>query len=144
MTPDPTPVSGITPLLPAFAVPVTVMRTTAGLTLAATAIVADDSSMVTGWTVPTFVACGALAEAGAGRSSTPTADSAATVPTDASTAERTDASTNEPPLPPERFGVSTGAVDGVAGAGSYQRSGVTGVLSLHERAQSARGSGLGV
>ena len=35
-------------------------------------------------------------------------------------------------------------VDGVAGAGSYQRSGVTGGLSLHERAHSARGSGLGV
>ena len=31
MSPDPTPVSGITPLLPAFAVPVTVMRTTAGV-----------------------------------------------------------------------------------------------------------------
>ena len=35
--------------------PVTVIRTTAGLTLAATAMVAEDSSIVTGWTAPTFV-----------------------------------------------------------------------------------------
>jgi hypothetical protein len=41
----------------------TVMRTTAGLTLAATAIVADDSSMVTGWVVPTFVPLGAVVAA---------------------------------------------------------------------------------
>src|SRR3954468_15820947 len=143
MTPDPTPVSGITPLFPTFAVPVTVIRTTAGLTLEATAIVADDSSIATGWTVPTLVAWGALAAEGEGRSSAPTADRAATVPTDASTADRRQASTSEPPRR-ERFGAVTGAVEELLGAGSYQRSGVTGVLSLHERAHSARGSGLGV
>ena len=36
------------PEIAGIELPVTVMRTTAGLTLAATAIVADDSSMVTG------------------------------------------------------------------------------------------------
>ena len=116
MTPDPTPVSGMTPLLPAFAVPVTVMRTTAGLTLAATAIVADDSSMATGWTVPTLVACGALAEAGAGRSSAPTADSAATVPTDASTADSTDASD-------QRAASAAGALRCLDGRGRWGRRG---------------------
>jgi hypothetical protein len=52
MTPEPTPVSGMTPW---FGVDwlLTVMRTTAGLTLAATAIVADDSSIVTGCVEPT-------------------------------------------------------------------------------------------
>ena len=61
MTPEPTPVSGMTPALPALLEPVTVIRTTAGLTLAATAMVADDSLMATGWTVPTLVAWGAPA-----------------------------------------------------------------------------------
>src|SRR4051794_11547991 len=144
MTPDPTPVSGMTPLLPALVVPVTVIRTTAGLTLDATAIVADDSSMATGWTVPTLVACGTLADAGAGRSSAPAAVSAATVPTDARTADRIDATTSEPPRRSERLGGTTASVGGGVGAGSYHRSGVTGPVSLHERAQSARGSGLGV
>jgi hypothetical protein len=84
-----------------------------------------------------------LADAGAGRSSTPTADRAATGADRREHGRQHGCEASEPLRPPERFGVSTGTVDGVAGAGSYQRSGVTGVLSLHERAQSARGSGLG-
>src|SRR4051794_10060391 len=126
MTPDPTPVSGMTPLLPALVVPVTVIRTTAGLTLDATAIVADDSSMATGWTVPTLVACGTLADAGAGRSSAPAAVSAATVPTDARTADRIDATTSEPPRRSERLGGTTAPGGGGGAGGPVPRVGGTG------------------
>src|SRR4249920_1391923 len=95
MTPEPTPVSGITPRSPPE-LPVTLIFTTAGLTLAATAMVADDSSMATGWTVPAFVACGNPRLDAAGRSSAPAAPSARTVPPDARTADNSDAARIEP------------------------------------------------
>src|SRR5215211_4437410 len=63
MTPEPTPVCGMTPL-PVSAAPVTLILTTAGLTLEATAIVADCLSMLTGWVLAAVDAC---ATAGAGR-----------------------------------------------------------------------------
>ena len=55
MTPEPTPVGGMTPRLPVSFAPVTRILTTAGLTLVATAMVADDSSMATGWRAPALV-----------------------------------------------------------------------------------------
>src|SRR6478752_2368227 len=48
MTPEPTPVAGMTPVLP-WSEPVTVILTTAGLTLDATAMVADCSSTGAVW-----------------------------------------------------------------------------------------------
>src|SRR5258705_10076036 len=110
MTPDPTPVGGMTPKLPVSDRPVTVIRTTAGLTADATAIVADDSSMATGWTAPALLPAGDVATA-AGRSSAPTAPSARTVPPDARTAFRRVAATCVPlPLRPRRNSVVAGAV----------------------------------
>src|SRR5688572_21281585 len=134
MTPDPTPVSGMIPLL-GSALPETVMRTTAGLTFDATSMVADCSSMVTGWLALTFVPLFATGAA-AGRSSTPVAESAATVPPEARIADRAAARTMEPVEPrPARPAVvlvlaevaATGVGDAadVPGPGSYQRSGVT-------------------
>ncbi len=133
--------------VPELALPVTVIRTTAGLTLAATAIVADDSSMATGWVVPAFVAGGTLVLVTAGRSSAPVAPRARTVPPDARTADSSETAMSEPPRPRDRpvSGAGLAAVVGTAaGAGSYQRSGVTGGVCSHERAHSERGSGAGV
>src|SRR5919106_6281505 len=130
MTPEPTPVSGMIPL-DVSTLPLTVMRTTAGLALAATLIVADDSSMVTGWLLaPTFVTVGVL-DTGAGRSSAPVALRATSVPPDASTADRIAAPRTVPrPLRPLRVPLTVPWVTGAgetASAGSYQRSGVGGV-----------------
>ena len=70
MTPEPTPVSGMMPV-DVSTLPPTVIRTTAGLAFAATLIVADDSSIVTGWLLaPTVVTVGVDATA-AGRSKAP-------------------------------------------------------------------------
>src|SRR5436190_8907165 len=92
----------VTPL-PVSAAPVTLIFTTAGLTFDATAIVADCSSMATGWTEPALDAC-ATAGAGemAGRSSAPAALSAITVPPAARMAESRDAAINGPAPPPVR------------------------------------------
>src|SRR5688572_29609261 len=98
MTPEPTPVSGMIPL-DVSTPPLTVIRTTAGLAFAATLIVADDSSIVTGWLLaPTFVAFGVV-ETAAGRSSAPVALRATSVPPDASTADRS-AAARTVPRPP--------------------------------------------
>ena len=155
MTPEPTPVSGMTPWF-VLTLPVTVMRTTAGLTLAATAMVADDSSMVTGCVVPTVWPAGPVEDAGAGWSSAPVAPSAKTVPPDARTAERSAAARTvgpEPRLVVRWTGATTGVgveasaetapsgVVGVTGAGSYHRSGVAAGLSWRD--QSGRASGVG-
>src|SRR5688572_12794129 len=133
MTPDPTPVSGMMPVEVSTSALVW-MRTTAGLTAAATLIVAELSSTVTGWFVaPTVVAFGAGTPLG--RSSSPVARSASTVPPEARTADSNDAVTSMPTPPrPERApppAVLTGAVGTAlgAGAGSYQRSGVGGAGS---------------
>ena len=142
MTPEPTPVSGMTPRSPEFALPVTVMRTTAGLTLAATAMVADDSSMVTGWVVPTL--CPVTTEAaGAGWSKAPLALRATTVPPEARIADRRAAARTGPIE--FRFRATVGATGAAAAgaAGSYQRSGVVGGTASYSRIQSGRLSGAG-
>ncbi len=129
MTPEPTPVSGMIPL-DVSTLPLTLMRTTAGLAFAATLIVADDSSIVTGWLLaPTVVVVGVV-DTGAGRSSAPVALSATSVPPDASTADRSAAPKTVPsPLRPDFVPVTAPCVTGVGdtlAAGSYQRSGVGG------------------
>src|SRR6478752_1559942 len=144
MTPEPTPVSGMTPLLPSLVVPVTVIRTTAGLTFEATAIVADCSSIETGWRAPTLVPWATAADVGAaGRSRAPAALNARTVPPDASTADRSAAASRELPPVLLRGGTGTALAGTGVAAGSYHRSGVTGGVWSQDRAQSLRGSGLG-
>src|SRR6476659_10052991 len=107
--------------------PFEVLRTTAGLTAAATSIVADDSSMVTGWLfAPTVVPVAAVGVA-TGRSRTPVALSASTVPPEARTADSS-AALKTVPIPPRRrvAGWTLALVTGAAAteaAGSYQRSG---------------------
>src|SRR4249919_426898 len=143
MTPEPTPVGGMTPRLPVSVAPVTRILTTAGLTFDATAMVADDSSIATGWRAPALVDWGAVTAA-TGRSRAPTALSARTVPPEARTADSSAAASNDPPLPSPRVVLVGTAVAAGVGAGSYQRSGVTGGASSQERAQSERVSGAGV
>src|SRR3982751_6574792 len=89
MTPEPIPVWGI--VLPSSFVflPSAVIRTTAGLTLAATSMIADDSSSVTGCRAPIAVAFEADAPAGVVvRLSAPDASRARNVPPEARTAPR--------------------------------------------------------
>src|SRR4051812_50185592 len=122
MTPEPTPVSGMTPWLVSTWL-LTVMRTTAGLTLDATAIVADDSSIVTGWVDPTVWPAGVVDEAGADRSSAPVAPSAKTVPPEARIADRTAAAPTVPPGPRgplrrARGGVGVGGPPRAGGVGA--------------------------
>ena len=119
--------------------------TTAGLTFAATSMVADDSSMVTGWTVPTLLPCPVGDTMAVVRSRLPVAASAATVPVEARTADRSATARIEPVPERELRPRSTaGSVATAAtGAGSYQRSGVGGTVFSAERAQSGRASGVG-
>jgi hypothetical protein len=63
---------------------------------------------------------------------------------DARTAENSAVARIEPPRPRGLDSLVATAVWTGAEAGSYQRSGVTGGVSSHERAQSERGSGAGV
>jgi len=124
--------------------PLTVIRTTAGLAFAATSIVALDSSIVTGWLLaPTVVPVGVTAVA-AGRSKAPDAFSATTVPPEARTAARSAAPRTVPVPRPTREPWTAGSWTGAAGtvaAGSYQRSGVRAATgSGSSRAQSGRGS----
>src|SRR5688572_28049904 len=130
MTPDPTPVSGMMPFDVSTLAPV-VIRTTAGLTAAATSMVAEFSSMVRGRLLaPTVVPVGPT-WTGAERSSTQVARRARTVPPEARTADRRDATRSVPMPPRPDRPVSlpagrTGVVeaDPATAAGSYQRSGV--------------------
>src|SRR5215210_4040680 len=89
MTPEPTPVAGIVPPMASGLVSLTVIRTTAGLTFAATSMIAEDSSSVTGCFAPTVVPPAVVA-AGARepRSSAPEALSAKNVPPEPRTAAR--------------------------------------------------------
>src|SRR6478735_302649 len=143
MTPDPTPVEGMTPRSPLFALPVTVIRTTAGLTAAATAMVAEFSSMVTGLTAPTEVPVAVVVAPGSVRSRAPVAPSASTVPPDARTADSSATAMTGPPVRRDVVGATATAGAGSA-AGSYQRSGV-GVAggASYVRIQSGRASGVG-
>src|SRR5882762_8515012 len=84
MTPEPTPVWGIWVPNPLVFVPSAVMRTTAGLIFAATSMIADDSSRVTGCLAPTVVLLEAAAPTVvAGRLSAPDALRARNVPPEA-------------------------------------------------------------
>src|SRR5262245_44651702 len=89
MIPEPTPDSGIVPPPPSGDWPVAVIRTTAGLTFAATSMIADDSSRVTDWWVAVWV----LPPDPAGRFRAPVASRTTTVPPEARTAESTAART---------------------------------------------------
>ena len=108
------------------AVPVTVIRTTAGLTLAATSMVADDSSMVTGLTAPTVAARGrggrTPGRCGRGRRSRrgrgpcrPRRGPRTGAPT---------ATTGPPPVRRERRSARRRRAGAGSAAGSNQRSGV--------------------
>src|SRR5688572_13703282 len=121
------------------------MRTTAGLADAATSMMADDSSMVTGWREVTFWPTGE--EAGwPCCSKAPVAFSANTVPPEARTAASRAAPTTVP-VPAPRRGRSAGTVAVAVGvAGSYQRSWVgcsAGADQAARCAHSERGSGDG-
>ena len=125
--------------------PVTVIRTTAGLTLAATAMVADVSSMVTGLTAPTAVPArrrwSRRPGCGRGRRVAP---SARTVPPEARTADSSAAAMTGPSRSAARSSALTATAGAGAAAGSYQRSGV-GVAggASYVRIQSGRASGVG-
>src|SRR5687767_1497147 len=111
--------------------PPVVIRTTAGLTAAATAMVAELSSTGPGGLLaPTVVPVGPV-WTWAVRSRTPVARRARTVPLDASTAESREAARSVPMPPrPDRSEPLDAGVTAVVGtapgttAGSYQRSGV--------------------
>ena len=119
--------------------------TTAGLAFDATAIVADDSSIVTGWLLAPTVVPVVLVEVGVVSSSAPVALSAKTVPPDARTADSRAAPTTVPtpdrPDLVEVTGVDATGAAGIVAAGSYQRSGVGWAGTVVSwRAQSGRAS----
>src|SRR5947208_13847490 len=97
MTPEPTPVCGIVSPSPLVFVPSAVIRTTAGLTFAATSMIADDSSSVTGWRAPTVVLLDGTVPTGVvARLSAPDASRARKVPPDARMAPSSAASMTWP------------------------------------------------
>src|SRR5688572_21859838 len=108
-----------------------VIRTTAGLTAAATSMVAEFSLMVRGWLLaPIVVPVGPTCTV-AERSSTPVARRASTVPPEARTADSRDATRSVPipPRPDRPVSLPAGltvvvGTDPATAAGSYQRSGV--------------------
>src|SRR4051812_1155708 len=145
MTPDPTPVVGIVSPIESVLVPSTVMRTTAGVTFAATSMIADDSSSVTGCFAPTVVPVVVAAGIGVWRSSAPDAFNARNVPPEPRTPARI-AARMTCPSGDER--VPRGATATVSGraVGCDQATRSLGVGSDHDelgRDQSARGSGVG-
>ena len=99
ITPEPTPGA---PAIGSVPDPWVSILTTAGPTLAAASMIADDSSMVTGSWEP--VCCTpATEDAGAGRSKAPAWSSTNTVPPDARTADRAETVTIVAiPVPPRR------------------------------------------
>ena len=160
MRPEPTPSDGIAPFgskkglfgskLGLFgstvaAAPVSVViRTTAGPALAATLMIADDSSIVIGCLPALVDSAFELAAGAAGRSSAPVALSAMKVPPEASTADRS-AADRTTPVPAPDLAVGVGCTRAV-GAVSNQCSGVgrAGSGSIQPLAdQSGRGSGGG-
>ena len=120
MTPDPTPVLGMSvPNTPVSPLPVVVViLTTAGPAFAAASMTADDSSMVTGTCAP--VGCVAPAwVVVAVRSSTPARSRTTTVPPAARTADSREAVTTVPtPAPPRRRGVAGWTGAAYAGGGA--------------------------
>ncbi len=123
--------------------PVAVMRTTAGLTLAAALTTADESSMAIGLGV--WPAAGLRAPDPAGRFSAPVPSRMRTVPPEASTADsraapRIRPSPSGPVLP---LAVTAGG-DGFTGsAGAIAAGAVSLGSSQAERVHSGRGSGGG-
>src|SRR4029079_10384066 len=104
--------------------PCSKIRTTDGPALAATSMIAEDSSSLRGWLME--LASGPAAVAGlgaAGWSNAPVAFSAATVPPEASTAARRAAPITEPAPGPRRVDRVTGGVAAPPPL-SNQRSGV--------------------
>src|SRR6187397_2415094 len=123
MKPEPTPVAGTPPNGSVVSPPLpVVILTTAGPSLAATSITADDSSIVTGCVPPVVVAL-PIEAGGTGWSKAPLRSSTSTVPPDATTADRSDAAITVPRPGPWRRGL-TGAA-GVAAYGAAA-SGATG------------------
>src|SRR5262245_32793383 len=108
------PVSGSAPPSPSAEVPLAVIRTTAGLTLAAAFTTAEESSMTM---VPLVGRLPAPDAPGAAwRTSAPVDWRSTTVPPDASTADRTDTATMLP-TPVRRGSLVTGpAATGSVGA----------------------------
>ena len=108
-------------------------------------MVADDSSMATGWRRPGVGRLGRwpAPAPSAGRGRRPRRAPGPCRPRRApppAARRRGSSRPGRPTAVRDRQSPATGAG---AGAGSYQRSGVTGGVSSHERAQSARGSGRG-
>jgi hypothetical protein len=114
MKPEPTPVSGTLPK-GSVVVPLVVILTTAGLSLVATSMTADDSLTVTCW-VPPMVVAGPTFDDGAGLSNAPARSSTSTVPVEATTADRREAAMTVPMPGPARWLCDAGA--GAAAAGS--------------------------
>src|SRR5690242_11695835 len=166
MKPEPTPVSGTAPS-GSVVVPAVVIFTTAGLSLAATSMTADDSLIETGcWLLP-IVLPEPTVEVGTGLSNAPARSRTSTVPVDATTADRSEAAMTVPipgPALREDGGcwTCTGATGSVAtedhcgwpqagaagragspGAGSYQRSAGWPDGEAHAQRASGRGSGVG-
>src|SRR5512141_2063648 len=101
MTPEPTPSVGTLPN-GSVVVPSVVILTTAGLSLAATSMTADDSSIWTGCVLPVVVPVPVVVWTTV-RSNAPARSRTATVPPDATTADSNDAATIVPsPGPPRR------------------------------------------
>ena len=127
------------------ALPLVVILTTAGPALAATSMIAESSSMVTGWRAETVAPTGE--EAGwACCSKAPVALSATTVPPDARAAASSAAPTTVPAPLPRRGRSGVTVVAGAGVAGSYQRSCVGWWVWLGHvarSAQSGRDSGAG-
>src|SRR5574338_112285 len=141
MTPEPTPRSGIWPPNGSVVVPVAVIWTTAGLTVAAALTTADESSTAMGCEV-----CpGAWLPVAdpTGRLRAPVLSRTTTVPPDASTADSAAAATIRP-MPSGRPRRDTGVgATGSVGAGVGAETDRSAGSSQAERIQSGCGSGGG-
>src|SRR3954454_18064425 len=144
MIPEPTPVVGMVSPIASVLVPSTVIRTTAGVTLAATSMIADDSSSVTGCLAPSVVPVVVAAGSVAWRSSAPDAFRARNVPPDPRTPARIAARMTCPSGDVRRPRGATATVSGRAvGCDQATRSLVGSDQDELGRDQSARGSGVG-
>ena len=114
MKPEPTPSDGTVPN-GSVVVPSVVIFTTAGPTLAAASMTAEDSLMVTGW-VPVVWPL-PMPDVCAGRLKTPCWPSTATVPPEARTADRADATITVPTPAPRRWRDGLRSI-GAAGRGT--------------------------
>src|SRR3954447_21936406 len=113
--PEPTPAAGTPPNGSVEAPPVVIL-TTAGLSLAATSMTAEDSLMVTGCVPPVAVAL-PTDDDGTGRSNAPERSRTSTVPPEATTADSSEAATIVARPGPDRRALvgTTGTGSGAAG-----------------------------